>query len=166
MSLKVFSADYFEELCRAAVASIRKRQHRNIHESFADPCQRFFNAICVDSYIRPHRHGADLGNELLIGVRGLMAVVTYDDQGRVVQSVGIGVGTQKEHLVSAVEVLANTWHTVIALQPGSVLLEVKAGPFDPKQPKEFAPWAPEESSPEVAAYLKKMTGLAQAILTV
>ena len=46
-----------------------------------------------------------------------------------------------------------TWHTVIALELGSVLLEVKAGPYDPNQPKEFASWAPEESSSEVAGYL-------------
>jgi hypothetical protein len=42
---------------------------------------------------------------------------------------------------------------VVALEPGCVLLEVKAGPFDPNQPKDLAPWAPEEGSEAAADYL-------------
>ena len=50
------------------------------------------------------------------------------------------------------EVPPGTWHTVVALETGSVLLEVKAGPFIPDQPKEFAAWAPEEGSDEAREY--------------
>jgi hypothetical protein len=46
--------------------------------------------------------------------------------------------------VSAVELTPSTWHTVIALVSDCVLLEIKAGPFDAKQPKDLAPWAPAE----------------------
>jgi len=37
-----------------------------------------------------------------------------------------------------------------------VLLEVKAGPFDPNQPKDLAPWAPEEGSDAAANYLNRL----------
>ncbi len=56
------------------------------------------------------------------------------------------------------EVPSSTWHTVVALEPGCVLLEVKGGPFDPSQPKDLAPWAPEEGSAMVQGYLQ---GLAE-----
>lgn len=59
-------------------------------------------------------------------------------------------------LAVGAEVPANTWHTVIALVPGCVLLEVKAGPFDPNQPKDLAPWAPDEGSAAAAKYLEKL----------
>lgn len=153
--MKVFSADFLTELTAQAQGSSRKRQHRNIHESYADPCQRLFNAIEPGSYIRPHRH-ADPRDELLIAVRGSMALVTFDEQGKVTGVVRFGANRNDEGLAVGAEVPANTWHTVIALEPGCVLLEVKADPFDPNQPKDLAPWAPDEGSLAAAKHLEKL----------
>lgn len=150
--MKVFSADYLNKLTAQAQGNLRKRQHCNIHESYADPCQRLFNAIEPDSYIPPHRHATDPKDELLIAVRGSMALVTFDEQGIVTRVVRFGADRSGDGSAVGAEVAANTWHTVIALEPGCVLLEVKAGPFDPNQPKNLAPWAPDESSNQVAAY--------------
>ena len=55
---------------------------------------------------------------------------------------------------SAVEIMPDTWHTVVALESGSAILEIKAGPFDPSQAKEYAAWAPSEGSPEAISYLE------------
>ncbi|MGV1045278.1 WbuC family cupin fold metalloprotein [Limnohabitans sp.] len=154
--MKVFSADYLNDLTAQAQGNLRKRKHRNIHESYADPCQRLFNAIEPGSYIRPHRHAADPRDELLIAVRGSMALVTFDEQGVVTGVVRFGVDRNGEGFAVGAEVPANTWHTVIASEPGCVLLEVKAGPFDPNQPKDLAPWAPDEGSAAAAEYLAKL----------
>jgi cupin fold WbuC family metalloprotein len=153
--MKVFSGDYLNELTAQAECSPRKRQHRNIHESYADPCQRLFNAIEPGSYIRPHRHASDPRDELLIAVRGLMALVTFDEQGMVTGVIRFGAGSNGDGSAVGAEVSANTWHTVIALESGCVLLEVKAGPFDPNQPKDLAPWAPDEGS-AASEYLNKL----------
>jgi cupin fold WbuC family metalloprotein len=154
--MKVFGADYLNELTAQAQGSLRKRQHRNIHGSYADPCQRLFNAIEPDSYIRPHRHAADPRDELLIAVRGSMALVTFDERGMVTGVVRFGEDRNGDSLAVGVEVTANTWHTVIALEPGCVLLEVKSGPFDPNQPKDLAPWAPDEGGPDAKQYLESL----------
>lgn len=154
--MKVFSADYLSELTLQAQSSPRKRQHRNIHESYADQCQRLFNAIEPDSYIPPHRHTTDPKNELLIAVRGSMALVTFDEQGMVTKVVRFGTDKNDEGLAVGAEVLTNEWHTVVALEAGCVLLEVKAGPFDPNQPKDLAPWAPDESGPNAKQYLENL----------
>lgn len=154
--MKVFSADFLNELTAQAQGSPRKRQHRNIHESYGDPCQRLFNAIEPGSYIRPHRHAADPRDELLIAARGLMALMTFDEQGKVTEVVRFGADRNREGFAVGAEVPANTWHTVIALEPGCVLLEVKAGPFDPNQPKDLAPWAPDEGSAAATEYLNKL----------
>jgi len=154
--MKVFSSDYLNELTAQAQGSPRKRQHRNIHESYADPCQRLFNAIEPDSYIPPHRHTTDPKDELLIAVRGSMALVTFDEQGMVTGVVRFGADRSGDGSAVGAEVPANTWHTVIALESGCVLLEVKAGPFDPDQPKNLAPWAPDENSTQATAYLQKL----------
>lgn len=154
--MKVFSADYLNQLTAEAQGNPRKRQHSNIHESYADPCQRLFNAIEPGSYIRPHRHAADPRDELLIAVRGLMALVTFDEQGMVTKVVRFGASRNGEDFAAGADVPAGTWHTVIALEPGCVLLEVKAGPFDPNQPKDLATWAPDEGSAAATEYLNKL----------
>ena len=154
--MKVFGTEYLNKLISEAQGTPRKRQHQNIHESYDEPCQRLFNAIEPDSYIRPHRHATDPRDELLIVVRGLMALVTFDEQGMVSNVVRFSADRNDEGFAVAVEVPGTTWHTVIALKPGSVLLEVKAGPFDPNQPKDLAPWAPEEGTSEASDYLNKL----------
>ena len=69
-------------------------------------------------------------------------------------------GTEKYGNVSVgIELRAEAWHTVLALEKKSVLLEVKAGPFDPKQAKELAPWAPSENGIDVAAYYDMLSAL-------
>lgn len=154
--MKIFSVEYLDDLSSQAQGNRRKRQHRNIHENHQDPCQRLFNAIEPESYIRPHRHSADPRDELLIAIRGVMALVTFDEQGNVTGSLRFGSGKRSEDLAVGAEVPANTWHTVIALEPGCVLLEAKAGPFDPNQPKDLAPWAPDEGSATAQSYLSQL----------
>jgi cupin fold WbuC family metalloprotein len=154
--VKVFSAVQLNSLVTRAVASTRLRQHQNIHASFDEPCQRLFNAIEPSSYIRPHRHASFPRDEMLIAVRGLMILVTFDDSGRVLESVPFGSEKYGADIAVGVEVSPETWHTVLALESGSVLLEIKAGPFDPEQPKDLAPWAPPEGTQEVAQFLRSL----------
>lgn len=112
--------------------------------------QRLFNAIGVDSYIRPHRHLLDPKIETLIAVRGRMAMIAFDNDGAITDCVVFGIG---EGDAAGVELGTDQWHTVVALVPGSILFEVKQGPFMPDAAKEPAPWSPEEHSPDATAYL-------------
>ena len=54
-----------------------------------------------------------------------------------------------------VEIPPNVWHTVLAKQENSILLEVKEGPFVSDKAKEIALWAPRDGSAEVAGFLAK-----------
>jgi cupin fold WbuC family metalloprotein len=154
--MKILSSDFLQELSTKAQSNPRKRLHLNIHDSYQDPCQRLLNAIEPESYIRPHRHASDPRAELLIALRGLMTLVIFDDNGNVTGSLCFGVDSRSENLAVGVEVPPNTWHTVLALEPGCVLLEVKAGPFDPNQPKDLASWAPEEGSSNAVKYQQQL----------
>lgn len=92
-----------------------------------------------DSYIRPHRHNTNPKNELLIAVRGLMALVIFDERGNVIEVIHFGSDGHGKKIAIGAELPANKRHTVIALESGCILLEVKDGPFDPSKPKDFAP---------------------------
>ncbi len=157
--MKIFDARYLNDLTEQAKDSVRLRQHRNIHQSYEDACQRLFNAIEPGSYIRPHRHAVDPKDELLIAVRGAMALVIFDEHGAVTDMLRFGGASLHRGMAAGAEVPASTWHTVLALEPGCILLEVKAGPFDPNQPKDLAPWAPEEGTPAARVYLDQLVEL-------
>ena len=154
--MKVFSADYLDALAQQAESSPRLRQHRNVHRDYQEPCQRLFNAMEPDSYIQPHRHAAAAQDELLVAIRGLLALITFDDQGQITHVLHFGSEKYGAAIAAGAEVPWDTWHTVVALEPGSILLEVKAGPVDPGRPKEFATWAPEETSEQATVFLDRL----------
>ena len=89
-----------------------------------------------------------------------MALITFDDKGSVTGILRFGSEKHGSDLAAGAEVASSTWHTVIALEAGCVLLEVKAGPFDPNQPNDLAPWGPEEGSALAQSYLQGLTALA------
>ena len=164
MTTLTFSTSYLDSLIAEAERSPRRRQSRNVHRSVAEPAQRLFNAIEPDSYIRPHRHLIDPKDETLMAVRGLFALITFSDDGKITDIVRFG---SEKYLATAecsvgVELPAGTWHSLVALVPGAVLMEVKAGPFNPQAPKEFAPWSPEEGSAEALGYRASLVSAAQA----
>lgn len=156
MNIRRLGSAFLDDLVDRAATSPRLRQHANLHASYSEPCQRLFNAIGVDSYIRPHRHMADPKTETLLAVRGRLTLVLFDEQGRVMQALPFGVGLGAEDCDAGVELSPGAWHTVLADLPGSVLFEVKAGPFEPELAKELAPWAPAEGSAEAAAYTTEL----------
>ena len=159
-----FSTSYLDSLIAEAERSPRRRQFRNVHHSMSEPAQRLFNAIEPDSYVRPHRHQLDPKDETLIAVRGLFALITFSDEGEITDIVRFGSEKYQGHgdWSAGIELPAGTWHSLVALVPGSVLMEVKAGPFNPQAPKEFAPWSPEEGSAEAAAYRDSLVSAVQA----
>ena len=95
-----------------------------------------------------------------MAIRGSMALVTFDDCGTVTGILRFGSEKHGSNVAAGVEVPCGTWHTVVGLVPGCVLLEVKAGPFDPNQPKDLAQWAPEEGTVSVNEYMSHLVELA------
>jgi cupin fold WbuC family metalloprotein len=159
---EVFDAATFDSLSDAARSSPRLRQNRNVHTDFSDPCQRFFNAVEPGSYVRPHREGGADRRKLLVGVRGLFVAILFDEQGVPVSFVPFGQSTLSDGTRPAIglEIEPMTWNMVVAIESGSILLEVKPGPFDPQGTRHVAPWAPADGSAEVGPFLEAMTLLA------
>ena len=122
--MQTFTTQMLDGLASKAKVNPRLRQHIHIHYSYQDPCQRLFNAIEPGSYIRPHKHATDPRDEMLVAVRGLMALVTFNDDGEVTEAVRFGSEKYGADCAVGVELPLGTWHTVVALVPGCVLLEV------------------------------------------
>ncbi len=137
------------QLSQQAAEQVRRRQNLNLHPQLDDPVQRMFNALEPGTYVRPHRHARNEGWELMLCPHGAMTVLLFDADGQILQRMGLGPDAP----AVAVEIPAHTWHTVRADRPGTVMFEVKPGPYSPLADKDFAPWAPSEGNPACARLL-------------
>ena len=88
-----------------------------------------------------------------MAVRGKMALVVFDDTGKIEHVVPFGAGYD----VAAIDLPSGKWHTLIVLESGSIFFETKPGPYAPLSDKDFAPWSPPENSPDVNPYLSALT---------
>lgn len=145
----IFGNAELDALSVQARASPRRRRNLNFHAELSHPAQRLLNAVEPDSYIRPHRHCDPLRDETFVVLRGAFGLVLFDEAGAVertalLRAAGESVGAH---------VPGGTYHTFLALEPGSVFFEAKAGPYAALTDKAFGPWAPPEGDPGVAAYL-------------
>jgi cupin fold WbuC family metalloprotein len=125
--MKVFSSQCFEELLHSANQSQRLRAHANVHCSYTDQCQKLFNSIKTNSYIRPHRHSLYPKDECLIAVRGVFGLFEFNDQGETERITLFGSEKYSEEfsIAAGVELPAGAWHTVVPLLGDSALFEVK-----------------------------------------
>lgn len=109
-----------------------------------DPIHEMLIAISPGNYIRPHRHWGKSESLLVVSGRALM--ILFDDEGNIQQALEL----QPQGVVYY-RMATPTYHTLVVQDQPFVFLETTAGPLDPSK-TEYAPWAPEESSPKVPSY--------------
>ena len=150
--MKKIDSNIIENVVSKARTSPRKRLHHNFHKEFSDPIQRFLNAWEPGSYLRPHRHLNPPKREVFLVLQGRFAVATFDDEGNILEKFILDPAKGNY----AVEVAAGEWHTVIPLESGSVAYELKDGPYDPIDDKDFATWAPKEGDEDCDEYNQRI----------
>jgi cupin fold WbuC family metalloprotein len=114
------------------------------------------NALQPHSYIQPHRHRAPAKAESIVVLKGSIACVIFNEAGAIERVHVIGVGLPS----FGVDLHAGVFHTFFALEPDTVLFEVKRGPYERLSDKDFASWAPEEGTPEAKPYLEQLRQMA------
>lgn len=112
----------------------------NFHEENSDPINRMINAVEPEAYFPPHKHVDPPKREVFIILKGKVLVVEFDDDGSI--SDHVELDTRRGNF--GVEIPPGVWHSLIPLKAGSVLYEIKDGPYDKSSDKIFAPWAPKE----------------------
>ena len=141
--LKTLGIGVFDDLRLRALATPRRRMNHNLHTNLDDPIQRFCNALEPGTYLPPHRHSGTHRWELLAILRGHVALLIFDDAGSVTQRVELTPGGSN----CALEIPGGTWHALTSLASGSVILEVKHGPYIRAEGENLAVWAPQEGEP-------------------
>jgi cupin fold WbuC family metalloprotein len=145
--MKIVNAETIEELLSCAANSPRKRMNLNLHDQSSDPIGRFLNAGIAGTYVRPHRHRIDRW-ELIGVVQGQCELLIFASDGVVKDRIALS----SQDVILA-EIPGGEWHSVVFHAPSAVVLEIKAGPYEPLFDKEFATWAPTEDDPAAARFV-------------
>lgn len=150
--MKIINEGMLSNLSAQAGQNARKRKNLNFHQSEGDLLQRMLNAFEPGTYVRPHRHKNPPKREVFLVLKGRVAMMFFDDGGALSQVVALSAAEG----IYGVEVDAGEWHAVVSLEKGSVVYEVKDGPYNVSTDKDFAPWAPEEGSDGCRDYLNNL----------
>lgn len=121
-----------DNLTAQAKVSPRLRMNYDLRNSDADQSQRMLNAIEPGSPLPIHRHRET--SETVVCLRGRLIWEYYDNLERICTET---IELSPNGPVVALNVPAGQWHTVRALESGSVILEMKAGPYEPTSPEDI-----------------------------
>lgn len=115
-----------DSLTEQAKASPRLRMNYDLRNSADDQSQRMLNAIEPGSPLPIHRHQKT--SETVVCLRGKLIWEYYDEMERLCTE---SIEVSPNGPVVALNVPAGQWHTVRALESGSVILEMKDGQYEP-----------------------------------
>ena len=108
-----------------AKESERLRMNYNLHESLDAKAQRLLNALEPGTILPIHRHTHTA--ETYIVLRGSINVLFYDNNKNLVNQYLVN---PKEE-VYGVHIPSGQWHTLEVMETGTVIFEVKDGPYAP-----------------------------------
>lgn len=115
-----------DELTASAKASPRLRMNMDLRNSPEDKSQRMLNAIEPGSLLPIHRHTKS--SETVVCLRGRLVWEFYDELEKIRTET---VELSPNGPVVAMNIPIGEWHTVKALESGSVILECKDGAYEP-----------------------------------
>ena len=120
-----------DKLTAQAKASPRLRMNMDLRNSPEDGSQRMLNAIEPESVVPVHRHQTT--SETMVVLRGRVVEEYYSSEGVLEASFELAAGGP----VCALNIPAGQWHTLRALESGTVILEMKDGAYDPISPADI-----------------------------
>ena len=120
-----------DNLTAQAQASPRLRMNLDLRNSAEDSSQRMLNAIEPGSVVPIHRHQKT--TETMVVLRGRVVEEYYSPDGSVEESVEVAACGP----VCALNIPAGRWHSLRALESGTVILEMKDGAYEPIGPADI-----------------------------
>ena len=122
----VITQAILDDLTAKAKESPRLRMNLDLRDSAEDSSQRMLNAIEPGSPLPIHRHQKT--SETVVCLRGRLVEEFYDELERTCTE---RIELSPNGPVVALNIPAGQWHTVQALESGTVILEMKNGKYEP-----------------------------------
>ena len=125
-----------DALTARAKESPRLRMNLDLRNSPADGSQRMLNAIEPGTVLPIHRHPTT--SETVVCLRGHFQEYFYDADGRLTETIDMRPGG------NLLNIPVGQWHNLVSFESGTVLLEVKDGPYEPIGPEDILEISPSE----------------------
>jgi cupin fold WbuC family metalloprotein len=129
--MKIINKELLDEITRQAKESPRLRMNYNLHDNLDAKAQKLLNALEPGTILPIHRHPNTTETYLLL--RGKLNVILYNDKKEVLETMHMDTANGNYGL----DIPAGQWHSVEVLESGTVILEVKDGPYFPFQPEDI-----------------------------
>lgn len=120
-----------DDLTEKAKASPRLRMNQDLRNSPDDQSQRMLNALEPGTVMPIHRHL--YSSETMVILRGRLVEEYYSAAGECTETIEMYPGGG----VVALNIPAGQWHSLRALESGTVILEMKNGPYVPIGPDDI-----------------------------
>ena len=89
-------------------------------------------------------------------LRGKLLAFFFNDEGEVIEKTIL----DPKAGMYGLEIPVGMWHSIISLESGTVIFEVKKGPYQPLPVEDVASWAPAPAdSEQVKAFMDKLLAL-------
>ena len=144
--LRTLDQALFDRLADQALLRPRLRCNFNLHQE-QDAVQRFLNVLQPGTYVRPHRHCRDdaaEGFECFLVLQGAVGLLLFSSDGALKQRLHLSASGP----IRGIELAEGEFHSLVALEPASVMFELKQGPYQPLHDKDFHAAFPLEGTTE------------------
>ena len=123
--MALINEELLDRVTGEAKRSPRLRMKYNFHETLDAKAQRLLNALEPGTVLPVHRHCQTAETYLVL--RGVIKVLFYDDRKRLLETFLLDPreGNYGVHIPKG------QWHTLEVLESGTVIFEVKDGPYQP-----------------------------------
>lgn len=123
--MALINEELLDRVTGEAKRSPRLRMNYNFHETLDAKAQRLLNALEPGTVLPVHRHSQTAETYLVL--RGVIKVLFYDDRKRLLETFLLDPreGNYGVHIPKG------QWHTLEVLESGTVIFEVKDGPYQP-----------------------------------
>lgn len=131
--MKIIDKPLLDIISERAGINPRLRKNYNLHGELTEKVQRLLNAMEPGTEIPVHRHKNT--DETYVLLRGSLNVKLYNDNGELINLIRLDPKEEKY----GVSIPANQWHTIEVLEKGTVIFEVKEGPYLPISEEDVLP---------------------------
>ena len=123
--MKIIDQNLLDAVSEKAVVSPRLRMNYNFHETMDAKAQKLLNALEPGTELPIHRHLHT--SESYILLRGKIRVLFYNESKELTESIELNPMDGKY----GIDIPVGQWHTLEVLESGTVIFEVKDGPYTP-----------------------------------
>lgn len=127
--MKIINQEIIANLHQRAKESERLRMNYNIHESLDEEVHKLLNSLQPGTVMPIHRHLHPAKKETFVLLQGALEVRKYHDDKTIAEH--YLMSDKNGNIIC--EIMPGEWHSFEVLEPDTLILEIKKGPYVPFQ---------------------------------